>query len=575
MRQKLSFVIGLCSAVALLIAAIPSSFAGHDHDGHDHGKSRFGHEVHKHGKPAPRRYFNESGPAPITLPTIKLKRSKPASRNARLSGEQINALGSWSVERSIERVVHVFDLPTSATSDAYLACAGSGNLPEWGYGGAQQHFDCYRVDRLTNTAVKVPLPDDWFCGAALHDHNGDVVTTGGTTAYPVTNTEVPNTYGGSKQTYRYRSASDVIDRLGDMSVGRWYPNVFKNQVNDIFVHGGQHNGVQQPAWEVMRHGSTQWQTLPYSRPMLSYADMELIEPDTFAYTGAMGGPSGKSPFIINMKTFQVTNTLGLRDLTLRREAAALLLYPAQSERVIVAGGGSKDGLVATDKVDMIDYSGWPLKRPAFVPRAPLPVPLFSPKVVNLPNGQVFATGGSRVWRSGDVLWAGLYDPQANTWRLVRPPVYGRDYHSNVWVNTDGTVSVSGGNPKKYVFQAKIETYRPWYMDVPRPTIDLASLPTVPDGEALPNLAKGSTYRIGVTMPGDAVAGYFTLDGARASTHVSSDPGQAMFNVPFTSNGDGTVNITVPTHVKLVPGAYKLTVVTDEKVPSTSLWVKVV
>ena len=88
------------------------------------------------------------------------------------------------------------------------------------------------------------------------------------------------------------------------------------------------------------------------------------------------------------------------------------------------------------------------------------------------------------------------------------------------------------------------------------------------------MAKGGTYPVSVDLPEASELGYFTLDSARASTHVSSDPEQAMFNVPFSTAPDGAVTITVPDELKLLPGWYKLTAVTTARVPSESLWVQV-
>jgi hypothetical protein len=301
--------------------------------------------------------------------------------------------------------------------------------------------------------------------------------------------------------------------------------------------------------------------------MNSYADLQLIAKNTFAYTGAMGGVGAVRPFILNMGTKKQTPIAGLRDPDKRKAASALLTYPAQSERVMVIGGAGAGRTVTTDAVDMIDYSGWPGSVPSFVPRAPLPEPMTTVLAVNLPNGQMFATGGSRVWRSGDVLWAGFYDQATNDWTMVQPPTVGRDYHGSIRTNLDGSVSVFGGNPSKYVFRSQVETYEPWYMDVPRPAIAAGTLAR--------QMAKGSAYNVTSTMPAGTDFGHFTLDSARASTHSASDPEQAMFKLPFVKTGAGTARITIPKNPMLTPGWYKLTVVTNTNVPSESLWVKVV
>lgn len=503
--------------------------------------------------------FNDSRPRLQFEPTIRLDVSE-------INRAVAQTPGSWYVERNIERVIHQMDLPTTTPgSDTYLACAGSGNLEERGPGGPDERFDCFRIDRASAAQPQILLPDDWFCISAVHDSDGNIVTAGGTSSYPDRN---GGYWGGSKQSYRYERASGDLVRLEDMDVERWYPNNAKDQNNNIYVYGGQSDGKQQSLWEVMADGGSTWKPVPgLTTKMASYADLQLIAKDTFAYTGALGGVAPIRPFMLNMKSNKQTSISGLRDPDKRKGASALLTYPAQDETVMVLGGAGAGRTVTTDAVDMIDYSGWPGSVPSFVPRAPLPEPMTTVLAVNLPNGQMFATGGSRVWRSGDVLWAGFYDPTANDWTMVAPPTVGRDYHGSIRTNLDGSVSVFGGNPSKYVFRSQVETYEPWYMDVPRPSIAAGTLSR--------QMAKGSAYVVKSSMPAGTDIGYYTLDAARASTHASSDPEQAMFELPFVKTGPGRARVTIPNNAMLTPGWYKLTVVTNTDVPSESLWVKVV
>ena len=539
--------------------------------------------------PTPPGYVDEAGPRPFYLPPITLRPGRgqgpggapnPADAQDRAVAAsappaEMPALhpGSWSVEANLNRVAHLLELPTfRAGADPVLACRGSGNLPSNGPGTPGQRSVCFRYDHVLRSSVEVPLPDDWFCMDAVPDAQGRLKTAGGTGAYPEANTEVAKTWGGTRSSYRYRWDTGTIDKLGDMAVARWYPSLFNDVDGDTYVAGGQHNGVQQASWEVMRQGTTTWQPVSgLSLKMRSYSDMQLIGQETFAFTGSSGSAMGATtPFVIDMRTKTRTKTPGLRDTTSRRAAAALLTYPAQSEKVMVLGGFTADGTAATEKVDQIVYSRFPGTVPSFSPRAPLPRPMGFVNVVNLPNGQLFATGGSRVWRSGDVLWAGFYDAASNRWTVVTPPTVGRDYHTTVRVNLDGTVSVFGGNPTANVFHSEVETYRPWYMDQPRPSVDVRGLAV--GGQ--PELRAGTTYRLPVTVPDGATIGDVTLDRQRALTHTASDPSQAMFQLRPTVGADGTVSVTVPTHETLTSGMYKLSVVTTDGVPSPSVWVHV-
>lgn len=520
-------------------------------------------------KPTPEGYVDPAGPRPYYVAPTTLRPRQPAA-GQRLSQTATDmpsvSPGSWRVEDQLDRIVHIMELPTfQAGTDPMLACRGSGNLPASGPGGVAPRFVCFRYDRLTHSKVEIPLPDDWFCMDAIPDADGNMRTTGGTGAYPAQNTQVANTWAGTKSSYIYHHADGHIERLGDMNAARWYPTMFANQDDDMYVMGGIHNGGAPKTWEVMRHGTKTWQVLPgIAQAMWSYSDLQLIGADTFAYNGAAGSANKISPYIIDMRTMRRTVTPGLRDVGVRRAASALLTYPGQNERVMVFGGVNGAGTTATDHVDMIDYSTWPTRVPSFVPRASLPLPMTFVNVVNLPNGQIFATGGSKVWRSGDVLWAGFYDQDADRWTMVTPPTIGRDYHTTVKVNLDGTVSVLGGNPTGKVFHSEIETYSPWYTEHPRPELDTTTLSR--------EMTIGGTYPLGVKLPEGATLGDITLDHQRALTHGASDPVQGMFQVPFTVAADGSVSLTVPSSDALTAGMYKLTAVTADGVPSVSVWV---
>jgi len=585
-----SLVASMCATVNLGTPAITTAAPRaavfpdtkvHGNPGHrhaiDHDHDRVGTKaewVREKPLPKPKGYVNEFGPAVVHLPTVEI----PAEGRAELAAMAVPSVGTWVNGPRIRRVVHVFDLPQTMTSDTYLASAGSGNYPAYGTGGAQQRYFGSIYDRTTRTLTPVKLSFDMFCATAVHDENGDIILAGGTGAYPATNKEVSGTWGGLDNSYRYDVSSNRFIRLGRMHYKRWYPEFFKDQVSSIHVHGGQHNGVQIARWEKLARGATTWQVISgLSLAMNSYAAMELIAPNVFAFTGVKSSITSlnKPPFIINMKTKRRTTTTGLRDPNVRRSAAALSLFPAQDEEVLVVGGGAASGTTGTTLVDLIDYSVWPTSLPRFVPRASLQLPTVFPNMVNLPNGQPFLAGGSRAWRTGDILQAAIYDPERDNWTWVAPHKYGRDYHSAMHVNLDGSVSLFGGNPSGNKFQSQVEEYRPWYMDGrPRPALGLQSLRAfIPTGDTLPALRKGGRVTIDVTVPGGSSIGRFTLDGARASTHVSSDAGQMMFDLPFTQAG-GHYTITIPNHYKLTPGAYKLTAVTADDVPSVSVWTKV-
>ena len=85
---------------------------------------------------------------------------------------------------------------------------------------------------------------------------------------------------------------------------------------------------------------------------------------------------------------------------------------------------------------------------------------------------------------------------------------------------------------------------------------------------------GGSYDVDVTMPAGAQLGYFTLDRARAETHVYV-PNQTMAGLPFTVDSTGNVTVQVPNDRALLPpGYYKLAVNTSDYVPSRQVWVRI-
>ncbi|QZY28353.1 galactose oxidase early set domain-containing protein [Nocardioides coralli] len=465
--------------------------------------------------------------------------------------------GSWAPGIKLERVVHAFDLP--GTDDELLLCAGSGNSPQW---AAQRKFLCYRYDREAGTYSTIQTPNDWFCNAAVHMHDGQILVASGTAidGYPKTN---GGKWGGAAESYTYAPVTGSITRIGDV-LPAWYPGLLEDQTGGIYKHGGNHDGRALTEWEYLPRGATTWQRVPWQWRTRFYSDIRLIGDDLAAYTGASSWPSADRPAsILDLTTGSRVTTPGLRQPTRRKAAASILLFPAQDQKVVVIGGGTNSGPAIRD-VDLIDYSVWPTQVPRFTPRAPLPQGMMLVLATLLPNGQLFATGGNTVWRGGSVRWAAIYDQDADVWREVAAPRVDRNYHSTLMTDLDGRVSTYGGDPKGNFFEDDEEIYSPWYVSEPRPSI--SSHPG--------HMTHGGSYVVDVDLPPGTTLGYFTLDRARADTHLYV-PNQSMPELPFTVDGSGQVTVTVPDDPALLPpGYYKLAANTTGAVPSRQVWVHI-
>jgi hypothetical protein len=477
---------------------------------------------------------------------------------APLAAIRVPSPGSWAPGAQIERVVHAFDLP--GTDNVLLLCAGSGNSTQW---AAQRKFVCYRYNRNTRQYSTFNTPTDWFCNAAIHLSNGNLLIVGGTAidGYPSTNN---GEWGGATETYTYAPASGQVTRLGN-AIPAWYPGLLEDQLGGTYKHGGVHNGAATDVWEYLPQGETTWTRKTWAWRTRTYSDVRLIGTNLAAYTGATSAPSvNRPPSLLNLSTGKRTLTPGLRNPTLRKSAASVLLYPAQDKKVLVIGGVGGATGPAIANVDLIDYGVYPQRVPSFVPKAPLPQGMTLVLTTLLPNGQLFATGGNTTWRGTSVLWAAIYDPVDDAWIRVATPHVGRNYHSAIMTGLDGRVSTFGGNPSAKVFEDDEEIYSPWYMTEPRPTI--VNHPST--------MTYGGSYDVDVTMPAGTQLGYFTLDRARAETHVYV-PNQTMAGLPFTVDSAGNVTVQVPNdHALLPPGYYKLAANTSDYVPSRQVWVRI-
>ena len=205
-----------------------------------------------------------------------------------LAEVRVPSPGSWAPGAQIERVVHAFDLP--GTDNVLLLCAGSGNSTQW---AAQRKYVCYRYNRNTSQYSTFNTPTDWFCNAAIHLSNGNLLIVGGTAidGYPSTN----NGQVG-------RSDRDLHLCTG---VG---PGDAPRQCDTRVVSGparrpiwwhlqawGVHNGAATDVWEYLPQGGTTWTRKTWAWRTRTYSDVRLIGTNLAAYTGATSAPSPNRP----------------------------------------------------------------------------------------------------------------------------------------------------------------------------------------------------------------------------------------------------------------------------------------
>jgi hypothetical protein len=192
-----------------------------------------------------------------------------------LAVTRVPSPGSWAPGAQIERVVHAFDLP--GTDNVLLLCAGSGNSAQW---AAQRKFVCYRYDRNTSQYSTFNTPTDWFCNAAVHLDNGNLLIVGGTAIDGYQNAN-GGKWIGTSETYTYAPASGQVTRIGNVTP-EWYPGLLEDQLGGVYKHGGGTNGVMTDVWEYLPQGQTTWSRVPWVWKTRFYSDIRLIGPNLAA-----------------------------------------------------------------------------------------------------------------------------------------------------------------------------------------------------------------------------------------------------------------------------------------------------
>ena len=246
----------------------------------------------------------------------------------------------------------------------------------------------------------------------------------------------------------------------------------------------------------------------------------------------------------------------MRDIANRNQSAALVLFPAQSKRIIVMGGGHQKNHTVTNLVDVVDLRA---PSPKFVPAASMPVAAGQIVAANLPDGTVYAAGGASVLSRKPVQWAGLYDPVANRWRQAAAPSVGRGYHTFAMLNDAGDVVVYSTNNQGVPFDRRVEVYHPPYrFKTYRPVVS-----NVPS-----EMVKGQASTIDVR--GLRPIRSVVLDHPNAITHTT-DVDQRMIDVPFTKEGNA-LHLQIPGESGLIlPGWYRIWVVASGGVVSKAAW----
>jgi hypothetical protein len=475
-------------------------------------------------------------------------------------------VGTWETNAtpSPVRGIHVAVLQ----SGKVLLVAGSGN--------DRGAFDAGRFktstwDPATNTFAAVDTPWDAFCAGHAQLADGRLLVAGGTNGYESAATN--NTFSGSSRAYAFDATTEQYQAVPNMTTARWYPSLLTLGDGSVLTLAGQGSDGRLTS-TAQRFTGSAWTTdqRPPVRDDLTagarmswpmYPGLHLLADGRVFYSSTHTFGQSMPPGIWDLTDNTMHGVTGLSDLAHTDHAMSVLLPPAQEQRVMLIGGGRDDGSVSTDRTAIIDFTK---PNPQYADAAPLDVKKMYTSAVILPDRTVFETGGTqkqRVYGNSYVYSSQIYDPRRGTWTKAKDSTVPRGYHSSAVLLPDGRVATFGNNPSDGSFELRIELYSPEYVTKGvRPRI--TGVPT--------ELTYGSTYAM-TTAPGTAIRDV-SLVRPMAVTH-SVDGNQRLVDVPFTTNPDGSLRLSLTDNPNLAPPGWYMLFATDTAgIPSVASWVKV-
>lgn len=499
------------------------------------------------------------------------------------------------------------------------------NVLFWGFEDHDHHFGESTVFNPSTNEVFTPawtgaVHPTLFCAGQSATANGEIFVAGGDgtdqgsyhTFSPTCGTS-PSCSNGIWNARHSLTGNDLGPEPG--SVKRWYPTTAMLQDGNIFVISGSTEGSG-VSWSDQPGASTEnldavndtWQIYkPGSGIATVTAQNDIVSPFSTAsgefaniglYPFVYLLPSGKLFVHSRSTTRLLTNAndpaLATWSAPIQTKTGVPRTYPRQGSSVLlplvpdssgnygagkvllIGGSGSmwpKTTDAATNTVEMLDLGVSPL---AWTFRAPMTYPRVLQDAVLLPNGNVFAVGGSAQGHAdagmAPVLTPEIYNPSADTWTRMTPMRVPRGYHSTALLLPDARVLVAGKDgdfqtfPYKYP-ERRVEIFSPPYLfSSTRP--------------AFTNLADLEfAYRATVTLNVKSAAVASTnIDNVAlirlgATTHgVNMDQrfvGLRITGRPTTSS----INVVTPPDAMIAPPGYYMLFLLSNGVPSLAKIVK--
>ena len=426
-------------------------------------------------------------------------------------------------------------------SGKVLFFAGSGNDEQYTTGLRSVVWD------YENGAFHQPFtPVDFFCAGQSFLPDGRLLVAGGTKDYGFT---------GLPDAFLFEPILEHWIRVQDMAEGRWYPTlVTLGDGTALVVSGG-------PNRDEIYSTFGGWTRFGAGQGFPLYPHLFLLKDGRVFYTGGhLGGSGGVPPGRFNPLSAAALSSVPAPanfDLDHRDQCASVLLPPAQSQRVLIMGGGDP----AINRVHAIDLSGGAA---AYVSAPPLHNARMHANAVILPDRTVFVSGGSLHAEdpASAVLQSEIYHPTTNNWTDAATATVPRLYHSVALLLPDSRVITAGSNPHRRDDELRLELFHPPYLfKGPRPFIESVAA----------EIGYGDTLTI--RTPQAESIKWVQLIKPMATTH-SVDTEQRLVDLRVTRRAFCELEVLVPRERNLAPPGWYMLFITDRQgIPSTARWIQ--
>jgi Domain of unknown function (DUF1929) len=465
---------------------------------------------------------------------------------------QAGVNGQWQILTGTQYEVPINPIHVGLMTDGrVLIVAGSGN------DATETNWRATVWDPLTRTFATQPVSWDMFCNAMVNLPDGRMFINGGNLAY--------DPFRGEKRTSVFDPKTEVFTDVEDMAHGRWYPTPIVLGDGRIWTFSGlDENGPTNRAVEIYTVGSgwSEEYIANWTPPL--YPRMHLLPNGNLFYAG-----SGRGSRIFNTTNNTWSSVIANTILTTSRPygtSVLLPLSPSDNYRArVMIFGGANPATATTEIIEPLAAS------PAWANTVQMSQPRIQLSATILPSGRILVTGGSSSDENAATASynADLFNPEVSpiTRTSAGANAIPRLYHSNSLLLPDATVMLSGGNPERGVYEARIEIYSPAYLF--NPNNSPATRPVITDGPS-DAVNYGATFEI--ETPNAASIASVVAIRPGAPTHAF-DNEQRLVRLSFTA-GSGVLNVVAPPNGNIAPpGYYMVFILNSAGVPSTARFVQ--